>query len=224
MDIVAYIHNDFRSKFGIPRQSGLLPDMVSTIVFEPRFRDPEALRGIEGYSHLWLLWDFSEAHQDGFQPTVRPPRLGGNRRMGVFATRSPFRPNAIGLSSVRLVAVEQTEEWGTVLRVAGADLKDHTPILDIKPYIAYTDSHPDAVGGFSDAVRDYALQVEFPAELLTRIHSEKQATVLDILKQDPRPSYQQDPERIYGMDFGDWNIRFTVNGDTLTVVEVTPLS
>lgn len=224
MDIVAYIHNDFRSKFGIPRQSGLLPDMVSTIVFEPRFRDPEALRGIEGYSHLWLLWDFSEAHQDGFQPTVRPPRLGGNRRMGVFATRSPFRPNAIGLSSVRLIAVEQTEEWGTVLRVAGADLKDHTPILDIKPYIAYTDSHPDAVGGFSDAVRDYALQVEFPAELLTRIHPEKQATVLDILKQDPRPSYQQDPERIYGMDFGDWNIRFTVNGDTLTVVDVTPLS
>ena len=224
MDIVAYIHNDFRSKFGIPRQSGLLPDMVSTIVFEPRFRDPEALRGIEGYSHLWLLWDFSEAHQDGFQPTVRPPRLGGNRRMGVFATRSPFRPNAIGLSSVRLVAVEQTEEWGTVLRVAGADLKDHTPILDIKPYIAYTDSHPDAVGGFSDAVRDYALQVEFPAELLTHIHPEKQATGLDILKQDPRPSYQQDPERIYGMDFGDWNIRFTVNGDTLTVVEVTPLS
>ncbi len=223
MECVARIHNDFHSKFGIPRQSGLLPGMVSTIVFEPQFRDREALRGIEDYSHLWLIWHFSEAEQNGFHPTVRPPRLGGNQRMGVFATRSPFRPNAIGLSSVRLIAVEQTEEWGTVLRVAGADLKDGTPIWDIKPYIAYTDSHPDAVGGFSDAVRDYALQVEFPTELLETITKDKQDTVLEILKQDPRPSYQQDPERVYGMDFGDWNIRFVVKEDTLTVVEVETL-
>ncbi len=224
MECVARIHNDFHSKFGIPRQSGLLSEMVSTIVFEPQFRDPEALRGIEGYSHLWLLWHFSEAEYESFRPTVRPPRLGGNRRMGVFATRSPFRPNSLGLSSVRLIAVEQTEEWGTVLRVTGADLKDNTPIWDIKPYIAYTDSHPDAVGGFSDAVREYALQVEFPKELLAQISPDKRTTLLEILKQDPRPSYQQDPTRIYGMAFGKWDIRFTVDDTTLKVIEVTSIT
>ncbi len=220
MNYIARIHNDFHSKFGVPRQSGLLPEMLSTIVFEPAYRDPEALRGLEGYSHIWLIWHFSEAEREGFRATVRPPRLGGNRRMGVFATRSPFRPNAIGLSSVRLVSIDQTDTVGTVLTVAGADLKDGTPIWDIKPYIAYTDSHPDAIGGFSDAVRGYELSVEFPDNLLQRISPDKRETVLAVLKQDPRPSYQQDAAREYGMCFGDWEIRFTVKDAVLTVVEV----
>lgn len=220
MDCIARIHNDFHSKFGIPRQSGLAAGMLSTVVFEKPYRDPEALRGIEEYSHVWLIWRFSESVRDGFSPTVRPPRLGGNQRMGVFATRSPFRPNAIGLSSVRLVAVEKTAEEGTVLIVEGADLMDGTPILDIKPYIAYTDAHPDAKGGFSDAVRDYALKVEFPSELFTRIDEEKRAVVTELLRQDPRPSYQQDEDRLYGMSFGRWEIRFRVKDGVLTVEEV----
>lgn len=220
MDCIAHIHNDFRSKFGIPRQSGLAEGMLSTIVFEKAYRDREALRGIEEYSHLWLIWQFSETVRDEFSPTVRPPRLGGNRRMGVFATRSPFRPNAIGLSSVRLIRVEETHENGTVLVVEGADLMDGTPIWDIKPYIAYTDSHPDAVGGFSDAVRDYAVTVDFPKELLKCISVDKRAPLITILAQDPRPSYQQDEERVYGMAFGAWEIRFRVKGDVLTVTEV----
>lgn len=220
MQCIAHIHNDFHSKFGIPRQSGLASGLLSTIVFEPLYRDPEALRGIEEFSHLWLIWQFSESVREGFHPTVRPPRLGGNRRMGVFATRSPFRPNAIGLSSVKLVRVEHTNEYGTVLVVEGADLKNGTPIWDIKPYIAYTDAHPDAVGGFSDEVRDYALSVDFPLELLSRIDADKQQALMDILSQDPRPSYQQDNRRIYGMSFGEWNIRFRVKGTVLTVIDV----
>ncbi len=220
MKCIARIHNDFHSKFGIPRQSGLVPGMLSTIVFEKPYRNKEALRGIEEYSHLWLIWQFSEAVREEFGPTVRPPRLGGNRRMGVFATRSPFRPNAIGLSSVKLVRVEETEEYGAVLVVEGADLMDGTPIWDIKPYIAYTDSHPDAVGGFSDAVRDYAVTVEFPEALLRRIDEDKRETLITILEQDPRPSYQQDEERVYGMSFGAWEIRFRVKDDLLTVTEV----
>lgn len=220
MQCIAHIHNDFRSKFGIPRQSGLASGLLSTIVFEPLYRDPEALRGIEEFSHLWLIWQFSESVREGFHPTVRPPRLGGNRRMGVFATRSPFRPNAIGLSSVKLVRVEHTNEYGTVLVVEGADLKDGTPIWDIKPYIAYTDAHPDAVGGFSDEVRDYALSVDFPLELLSRIDADKQQALMNILSQDPRPSYQQDNRRVYGMSFGEWNIRFRVKGTVLTVIDV----
>lgn len=220
MQCIAHIHNDFHSKFGIPRQSGLASGLLSTIVFEPLYRDPEALRGIEEFSHLWLIWQFSESVREGFHPTVRPPRLGGNRRMGVFATRSPFRPNAIGLSSVKLVRVEHTDEYGTVLVVEGADLKDGTPIWDIKPYIAYTDAHPDAVGGFSDEVRDYALSVDFPLELLSRIDADKQKALMDILSQDPRPSYQQDNRRVYGMSFGEWNIRFRVKGTVLTVIDV----
>lgn len=220
MNCIARIHNDFHSKFGIPRQSGLAPDMLSTIVFEKPYRDPEALRGIEEYSHLWLIWQFSEAVREEFSPTVRPPRLGGNRRMGVFATRSPFRPNAIGLSSVRLVRVEHTDKDGTVLVVEGADLMDGTPIWDIKPYIAYTDSHPDAIGGFSDAVRDYAVTVEFPEALLRRIDEDKRETLITILEQDPRPSYQQDEERVYGMTYGKWEIRFRVKGTVLMVTEV----
>lgn len=220
MNCIARIHNDFHSKFGIPRQSGLAVGMLSTIVFEKPYRDPEALRGIEEYSHLWLIWQFSETIRDGFSPTVRPPRLGGNRRVGVFATRSPFRPNAIGLSSVRLVCVEHTDENGVVLVVEGADLMDGTPIWDIKPYIAYTDAHPDAVGGFSDAVRDYTVTVDFPKDLLCRISEDKRDTLIAILEQDPRPSYQQDEERVYGMSFGAWEIRFRVTGGILTVTEV----
>lgn len=220
MEYIARIHNDFHSKFGIPRQSGLATGMLSTIVFEKPYRDPEALRGIDEYSHVWLIWQFSESVREGFNPTVRPPRLGGNRRMGVFATRSPFRPNAIGLSSVRLVAVEKTAEQGTVLIVEGADLLDGTPILDIKPYIAYTDAHPDAKGGFSDAVRDYAVSVDFPPELLSRIDENKRGVVTELLRQDPRPSYQQDDDRLYGMSFGQWEIRFRVKDGILTVCEV----
>ncbi len=220
MKCIARIHNDFHGKFGIPRQSGLAAGMLSTIVFEQPFRDPQALRGIDEYSHLWLIWQFSEAVRDGFGPTVRPPRLGGNRRMGVFATRSPFRPNAIGLSSVRLVRTEQTEDRGTVLIVEGADLKDGTPIWDIKPYIAYTDSHPDARGGFSDAVREYAVTVDFPKALLSRIEEDKRAPLIAVLEQDPRPSYQEDGERVYGMRYGGWDIRFRVDGTTLTVIDV----
>ncbi len=220
MNCIAHIHNDFHSKFGIPRQSGLVPGVLSTIVFEKPYRNKEALRGIEEYSHLWLIWQFSEAVREEFSPTVRPPRLGGNRRMGVFATRSPFRPNAIGLSSVKLIRVEQTEEYGAVLVVEGADLMDGTPIWDIKPYIAYTDSHPDAIGGFSDAVREYAVTVDFPETLLCRIEEDKRQTLIALLEQDPRPSYQQDEERVYGMTYGKWDIRFRVKDGTLTVTEV----
>lgn len=220
MKCIARIHNDFHGKFGIPRQSGLVSGVLSTIVFEKPYRNKEALRGIEEYSHLWLIWQFSEAVREEFSPTVRPPRLGGNRRMGVFATRSPFRPNAIGLSSVKLVRVEQTEEYGTVLVVEGADLMDGTPIWDIKPYIAYTDSHPDALGGFSDAVRDYAVTVEFPETLLCRIDEDKREPLIALLEQDPRPSYQQDEARVYGMAYGEWEIRFRVANDILTVTEV----
>ncbi len=220
MKCIARIHNDFHSKFGIPRQSGLACGMLSTIVFEKPYRDPEALRGIEEYSHLWLIWQFSETVRENFNPTVRPPRLGGNRRMGVFATRSPFRPNGIGLSSVKLIRVEKTEKYGTVLVVEGADLMDGTPIWDIKPYIAYTDSHPDAVGGFSDAVRQYAVTVDFPETLLSHIDVDKRAALIAILEQDPRPSYQQDEERVYGMTYGVWEIRFRVKDSKLSVTEV----
>lgn len=220
MNCIAHIHNDFHSKFGIPRQSGLVSGVLSTIVFEKPYRNKEALRGIEEYSYLWLIWQFSEAVREGFSPTVRPPRLGGNRRMGVFATRSPFRPNAIGLSSVKLVRVEETEKYGTVLVVEGADLMDGTPIWDIKPYIAYTDSHPDAIGGFSDAVREYAVAVDFPDALLCRIEEDKRKTLIALLEQDPRPSYQQDEERVYGMTYGKWEIRFRVKDGKLTVTEV----
>ena len=218
--IIAHIHNDFSDKFGIPRQSGLVPEMPSYIVFEEEYRNCEALRGIEEYSHLWLLWQFSESHRDEWSPTVRPPRLGGNRRMGVFATRSPFRPNPIGLSSVRLLGVEQHTEQGTVLRVAGADLLNGTPILDIKPYLAYTDSHPDAAGGFADAFVDYALTVEFPEPLLSKIASDKRESLLSVLRQDPRPAYQHDPARIYALDFATYTVRFFVRGTALTVTDV----
>ena len=218
MKVIARIRSDFPTKFGIPRQSGIVP-VVSTIVFEPEYRVDEALRGIEGYSHLWLIWEFSQAVREDWSPTVRPPRLGGNTRMGVFATRSPFRPNPIGLSSVKLVGMEKTEE-GMVLLVEGADLCDGTPILDIKPYLPFTDSHPDAVGGFSDPVREKELRVEISPELLEKVPENKRDALQKVLAHDPRPSYQHDPERVYGMEFAGMEVKFRVEGDTLTVTAV----
>ena len=218
MNIIARIHTDFPTKFGIPRQSGLA-DFEATIVFEPEYRNDEALRGIDGYSHLWLIWKFSAAERDAWSPTVRPPRLGGNKRVGVFATRSPFRPNPIGLSSVKLLGVEKTSQ-GSVLRVSGADLMDGTPIYDIKPYLAFTDSHPDAVGGFADTKKDYALNVDFREELLAKIPQSKQKALLELLSQDTRPQYIEDSERVYGFEFSGFEIKFWVSNGTLTVKEV----
>ena len=223
MHIIARMKSDFPSKFGIPRQSGLVDELVSTIIFEPEFRNEDALRGIEEFSHIWLIWQFSEAVRQEWSPTVRPPRLGGNTRMGVFATRSPFRPNALGLSSVRLLGVEQTKEHGTVLHVAGADLMDGTPIFDIKPYIPYGDSHPEATGGFTDRTGDFILDVNFPKELLKHLPEDKQKAAVAVLSHDPRPSYQRDPERIYGLPFAGFDIRFTVQDNTLTVIEINPI-
>ena len=220
IQVIARMKSDFPTKFGIPRQSGLVEELESTIVFEPKFRNPDALRGIENFSHLWLIWQFSEAVRNDWSPTVRPPRLGGNTRMGVFATRSPFRPNSLGLSSVRLLGVEHTEEFGTVLRVSGADLMDGTPIFDIKPYIPYGDSHPDATGGFTDSADDFLLEVDFPLPLFDKIPENKRAALLGVLSHDPRPSYQQDAERIYGLSFSRYNIRFQVKGKKLTVTDV----
>ena len=220
MDVIAVMHSDFPTKFGIPRQSGLAEALHSTIVFEPAYRNPEALRGIEGFSHLWILWQFSQAVRQDWSPTVRPPRLGGNTRMGVFATRSPFRPNAIGLSCVRLLSVEQTQDMGTVLHIGGADLMDGTPILDIKPYIPYCDAHPEAMGGFTQDAGDYLLEVDFPENLKQRLPAEKQEAICQVLSHDPRPSYQKDSDRIYGLSFAGFDIRFTVKDKVLTVVEV----
>ena len=221
IQVIARMRSDFPTKFGIPRQSGLVEELRSTIVFEPEFRNADALRGIEGYSHLWLIWQFSEAVRTEWSPTVRPPRLGGNTRMGVFATRSPFRPNSLGLSSVRLLGVEQTETEGTVIHVAGADLMDGTPIFDIKPYIPYGDCHPDATGGFTDTAGEFLLNVDFPEELLQKLPEEKRSAAIGVLSHDPRPSYQRKPDRIYGLNFAGFDIRFTVQDDQLTVVEVT---
>ena len=221
IQVIARMRSDFPTKFGIPRQSGLVEELRSTIVFEPEFRNADALRGIEGYSHLWLIWQFSEAVRTEWSPTVRPPRLGGNVRMGVFATRSPFRPNSLGLSSVRLLGVEQTENEGTVIHVAGADLMDGTPIFDIKPYIPYGDCHPDATGGFTDTAGEFLLNVNFPEELLQKLPEKKRSAAIGVLSHDPRPSYQRKPDRIYGLNFAGFDIRFTVQDDQLTVVEVT---
>jgi tRNA-Thr(GGU) m(6)t(6)A37 methyltransferase TsaA len=220
IQIIARMKSDFPTKFGIPRQSGLVEELRSTIIFEPEFRNADALRGIEGYSHLWLIWQFSEAVRTEWSPTVRPPRLGGNTRMGVFATRSPFRPNNLGLSSVKLLAVEHTEQYGTVLHVGGADLMDGTPIFDIKPYIPYSDCHEDATGGFTDTASEYLLQVDFPADLLALLPEEKREAAIGILSHDPRPSYQRKSGRIYGISFAGYDIRFMVEGDQLTVVAI----
>jgi len=219
MKIIARIQSDFPTKFAIPRQSGLLGDLESRIVFEKEFSSPDYIRGIEGFSHLWLLWCFSENVDKPSSPTVRPPRLGGNLRMGVFATRSPFRPNPIGLSSVRLLRVEKQKE-GSVLVVAGADLMDGTPIYDIKPYLPYTDSHPDASGGFSEEHLKDPLQVKIESTVLCRIPPEKREALLAILRQDPRPSYQDDPDRVYGFYFAGFQIRFFVSEKTATVISV----
>ena len=220
MKIIAHIQNDFKEKFGIPRQSGIADRTVSKIVFTKDYRNPESLRGIEGYSHLWLIWNFSESARETWSPTVRPPRLGGNKRVGVFATRSPFRPNPIGLSSVKLIGIEKSKSQGTILLVSGADLLDGTPIYDIKPYLAFTDSHPDAVGGFSDTVRDYSLPVEIPEELISRISPDKRDTLIRILEGDPRPSYKNEGERVYSFLFADYEISFTVQDGILKVTEV----
>ena len=221
---IAKMRSDFATKFGIPRQSGLVDSLRSTIVFEPQYRNADALRGLEDFSHLWIIWQFSEAVRDEWTPTVRPPRLGGNTRMGVFATRSPFRPNSLGLSCVRLVGLEQTQDHGTVIHVAGADLMDGTPILDIKPYIPYCDAHPDALGGFTTNASDYLLTVDFPPELLALLPEDKQVAALEVLSHDPRPSYQASPERFYGLSFAGFDIRFTVANNTLCVKEVSKLS
>ena len=223
IQVIARMRSDFATKFGIPRQSGLVEELRSTIVFEPEFRNPDALRGIEDFSHLWIIWQFSEVVRSGWSPTVRPPRLGGNTRMGVFATRSPFRPNNLGLSSVRLLGVEHTQEYGTVLHVGGADLMDGTPIFDIKPYIPYGDCHPEATGGFTDKAGEFLLEVEFPEDLLALLPEEKREAAMGVLSHDPRPSYQRKPGRVYGLTFAGYDIRFTVEGEALTVVEVTKI-
>ena len=220
IQVIARMHSDFATKFGIPRQSGLVQELRSTIVFEPEFRNPDALRGIEDFSHLWIIWQFSEAVRTGWSPTVRPPRLGGNTRMGVFATRSPFRPNNLGLSSVKLLGVEHTQEYGTVLHVGGADLMDGTPIFDIKPYIPYGDCHPEATGGFTDTAGEFLLQVDFPSALRNILPQDKQAAAIGVLSHDPRPSYQRKPDRVYGITFAGFDIRFMVKDDTLTVIAV----
>lgn len=219
MNIIANIHSDFPTKFGIPRQSGLVQELTAKIIFTPDYRVPEAVRGLEDFSHIWLIWQFSQAVRDSWSPTVRPPRLGGNTRMGVFATRSPFRPNAIGLSCVRLLKVEPNTPEGPVLTVAGADLMDGTPILDIKPYIPYADCQTDATGGFTDTAGDFLLKVEFPPELLKMVPEDRRAALIAVLSHDARPSYQRNPERVYGMEFAGVNVRFRVAGETLLVVD-----
>lgn len=222
MKIIARIRTDFPTKFGIPRQSGLIDALQAVIVFEPEYRNPDALRGLEEFSHIWLIWEFSEALRDTWSPTVRPPRLGGNTRKGVFATRSPYRPNSLGLSSVRLDGIELHPELGPVLHVSGSDLMDKTPIYDIKPYLPFTDSHPEASGGFADSCKEYALEVDFPEPWLCLIPEERREALLGVLAHDPRPSYQDDPERIYGLEFAGFDIRFTVRGTLLSVCEVVP--
>ena len=221
MKVIARIHSDFPEKFGIPRQSGLVPALRAKIVFEPEYRNPDALRGIEGFSHLWLIWQFSAAVRDTWSPTVRPPRLGGNERVGVFATRSPFRPNRIGLTVVRLIRMEE-ENGRITLVVSGADLMDGTPIVDIKPYLPYVDSVPDAVGGFTEQTERHRLTVDFPEKLKKYVPKQNLPAVMGLLAQDPRPAYQHDGKRVYGVPYGEVDIRFVVEGDTLTVVEVVP--
>ena len=221
MHIIARMRSDFPTKFGIPRQSGLVSELRSTIVFEPEYRNADALRGLEDFSHLWIIWQFSEAVREDWSPTVRPPRLGGNTRMGVFATRAPFRPNAIGLSCVEILGIEQTNDQGTVVHVGGADLMNGTPILDIKPYIPYSDCHPEAAGGFTQTAGDFLLDVNFPAELLEKIPETKREALLGVLSHDPRPAYQKDSDRVYGLTFGGYDVRFTVKESILHVQEIT---
>jgi len=217
---IARIHTDFPTKFGIPRQSGIIASLQGRIVFEPEYRNAEAVRGLEEFSHIWLIWEFSEAVRDGWSPTVRPPRLGGNVRKGVFATRSPFRPNPIGLSSLKLEKIEIDPNLGPVLHVSGADLMDGTPIYDIKPYIAYTDSHPEAVSGFASKPAEYLLEVDFPKNLLEKVPVSLRESLIEVLAHDPRPQYHDDPERIYGMEFGGIEVKFLVQEKHLIVVKI----
>ncbi len=219
MKTIAKIKSGFPSKFGIPRQSGLVKNLPAQIVFEPEFRNPDAIRGLEGFSHIWLIWKFSESGESN-SLTVRPPRLGGNTRLGVFATRSPFRPNPIGLSCVKIESIEQTEKYGMVINILGADLMDGTPIYDIKPYLPHSDCITDAVGGFSDEVKDYSLKVEIPDQIKERFDGQFIETITEILANDPRPSYHHNPERIYGFPYAGYEIKFRVEEDLLTVVEV----
>ena len=222
MKYIAQIRSDFPTKFGIPRQAGLVEGLRAQVVFAPEFRNPEALRGIEGFSHLWLIWEFSQNRREDWSPTVRPPRLGGNVRMGVFATRSPFRPNPIGLSCVRLERVEWDTPQGPVLHVSGADLMDGTPIYDIKPYVPYTDSHPEAAEGFAPPDTGRLLRVDIPEELLSRVPGEDRAALEGVLAQDPRPAYQRDPERVYGFPFAGMEVRFRVEDGVLRVTDIRP--
>ena len=224
LEVIAHIHTDFPTKFGIPRQSGLVDALKATITFTPQYRDPSALRGLEEYSHLWLIWQFSQAVTEGWSPTVKPPKLGGNKRMGVFATRSPFRPNPVGLSCVKLVDISLSGPEGPTLTVAGADLLDGTPIYDIKPYLPYADSHPEATGGFTDRIRIEPLAVDFPPALLNRIPPDKRAALTQVLAQDPRPGYRHgDDGRRYGVEFAGFDVRFVVSDGALRVVEVVEL-
>ena len=220
MHTIAHIHTDLPEKFGVPRQSGLVPQLQGTIVFEPDYRNPDALRGLEGFSHLWLIFRFHRAEREGWSPTVRPPRLGGNRRMGVFATRSPFRPNNLGLSCVKLEGVSRDEKLGPVIRVSGADLVDGTPILDIKPYLPYADFPRDATGGFTDPLETDPLEVECDEALLAGLEAQQRAGLMGVLACDPRPRYQEDPERVYGLAFAGKNVKFTVRDRVLTVLAV----
>lgn len=222
MKIIAYIHTDFPEKFGIPRQSGLVPELKGTIVFEPEYRSPEAIKGLEGFNYIWLLWQFEGVKRENWSATVKPPRLGGNKHVGVFATRSPFRPNPIGLSSVKLESIEFMDK-GPILHVSGIDLRDNTPIYDIKPYLPYADCHSDATDGFAGTVKEYSLEVRFPEELLVKISVEKQEALLEVLKQDPRPSYHSDPERKYGVSFAGYDVHFKVKDKVLEVFEVVTL-
>ena len=223
LKVIAHIHTAFPTKFGIPRQSGLVDSLRGEIIFTPEYRNADALRGLEDFSHIWLVWQFSGAVRDSWSPTVRPPRLGGNTRMGVFATRSPFRPNPLGLSSVKLLKVEPNTPQGPVLTVGGADLLDGTPIFDIKPYLPYVDAHPDARGGFTDTTKFYTLQVQAEPEVLEQIPADQRDALLGVLRSDPRPSYQHDPERLYGLSFGGVEVKFKVDGDVLTVVSTGKL-
>lgn len=220
MKTIAHIHSDFPTKFGIPKQSGTVEALKAQIIFEPEYRNPDAVRGIEDFSHIWLIWSFSQAVREDWSPTVRPPRLGGNTRVGVFATRSPYRPNAVGLSSVRLERVEYSDTLGPILHVAGADLMDGTPIYDIKPYLLGVDCHPDAVGGFTQTVEERHLGVEIPPELEAKIPVDKLDALRGVLAQDPRPAYHKDPQRVYGMEFGGFEVKFRVEDHRLIVTDV----
>ncbi len=218
LKVIARIRSEFPTKFGIPRQSGLIPELTAAVIFEPEYRNPEALRGLENFSHIWLIWEFSESVREDWSPTVRPPRLGGNRRVGVFASRSPFRPNAIGLSSVRLLGIEKHPQYGEMLLVSGADLMDGTPIFDIKPYLPQGDCHPEATGGYTDWLEEPLLEVDFPEELLKRIPEKSREALLAVLAHDTRPGYQRDEERIYGLPFGEFDVKFRVQGKQLHVL------